>query len=81
MLFINNNITSTLVCTVKKGGVDITNDSKYNITYTWRKRLLDGSGYDESWGRPLNNSNTLDITASDVAHKGVFECEVSIKEA
>ena len=81
VLFINNNITSTLVCTVKKGGVDITNDSKYNITYTWRKRLLDGSGYDESWGRPLNNSNTLDITASDVAHKGVFECEVSIKEA
>lgn len=80
VLFINDIITSTLICTVKKGGVDITNDSHYNIYYTWKKRLLDGSGYDPDWGRPLEHGNRINITSQDVDNKGVFECEVIIQE-
>ena len=80
ILFVNDIITSTLICTVRKGGVDITNDPNYNIYYTWKKRLLDGSGYDPNWGRPLEHGNRIDITSQDVENKGVFECEVVIQE-
>lgn len=80
ILFVNDIITSTLICTVKKGGVDITNDPHYSIYYTWKKRLLDGSGYDPDWGRPLEHGNRIDITSQDVENKGVFECEVIIQE-
>ena len=80
VLFVNDIITSTLVCTVKKGGVDITNNPNYNIYYTWKKRLLDGSGYDPDWGRPLEHGNRIDITSQDVDDKSVFECEVIIQE-
>ena len=80
ILFVNDIITSTLVCTVKKGGVDITNDPNYSIYYTWKKRLSNGSGYDTSWGRPLEHGNRIDITSQDVENKGIFECEVIIQE-
>ena len=80
ILFVNDIITSTLVCTVKKGSVDITNDPHYNIYYTWKKRLSDGSGYDPDWGRPLEHGNRIDITSQDVDNKGIFECEVIIQE-
>jgi len=80
VLFVNDIITSTLICTVKKGGVDITNDPNYNIYYTWKKRLSDGSGYDPDWGRPLEHGNRINITSQDIANKGIFECEVIIQE-
>ena len=80
ILFVNDVITSTLICTVKKGGVDITNNPNYNIYYTWKKRLSDGSGYDPDWGRPLEHGNRIDITSQDVENKGIFECEVVIQE-
>ena len=80
VLFVNDVISSTLVCTVRKGGVDITNNPNYSIYYTWKKRLIDGSGYDPNWGRPLEHGNTIDITSQDVENKGIFECEVIIQE-
>lgn len=80
ILFVNDVITSTLVCTVRKGGVDITNNPNYNIYYTWKKRLADGSGYDPNWGRPLEHGNRIDITSQDIENKGIFECEVTIQE-
>ena len=80
ILFVNDIITSTLVCTVEKGGVDITNNPNYSIYYTWKKRLNDGSGYDPTWGRPLEHGNRIDITSQDIENKGIFECEVIIQE-
>lgn len=82
-IFINNVISTILRCYVYKGGVDITNDNNYTITYIWKKiNILDGSQI-QNW-TPTSvalEPNAIRITNADVDSKAVFQCTVSIEEA
>ena len=71
-VFLNKQITTTLTCTVIKGGnTDITNQV---TRFNWIKKNADGT-VDTSWSRPLAG-NTIVISEADVTSKAIFICEV-----
>ena len=71
-MFFNKDISSTLTCTVLKGGVeDITNQV---TKFTWKKKDKDGN-IDSSWSR-LAAGRTITIGPADITSKAIFVCEV-----
>lgn len=82
-IFINGNISTILRCYVYKGGIDITHDNNYILTYTWKKiNIIDGSEVSGWTPTPVAlEPNAIRITTSDVDSKAVFQCEVNIEEA
>ena len=81
-IFINGVISTILRCYVYKGGVDITGDSNYTKTYTWKKiNIADGSEVEGWTPTPVAlEPNAIRITASDVDSKAVFQCVVDLQE-
>ena len=70
-MFLRNNISTTLTCTVYKGNEDITDTV---TSFNWSKKNSDGTT-DTSWSR-LAAGRSITITDADVASKAIFTCTV-----
>ena len=70
-MFLRNNISTQLTCTVYKGNDDITD----TVTrFNWSKKNSDGT-IDPNWSR-LAGGRTITISNEDVASKAIFTCTV-----
>lgn len=71
-MFLRENITTTLTCTVYKGNDNITSQVS---KFTWIKYDKDGIE-DETWVAPIPSGRSITIGPADVASKAIFKCEV-----
>ena len=71
-MFLRENITTTLTCTVYKGNNNITSQVS---KFTWTKYDKDGIE-DETWVAPIPSGRSITIGPADVASKAIFKCEV-----
>ena len=72
-IFKNDNIVTTLTCTVYYGTSDVTNQV---TSFNWIKVNEDGT-VDENWSR-LTSVNIININNNDVDGKASFGCEIEI---
>ena len=81
-VFINNRISTKLICHVYKGGIEITNNPTYLKIYTWTKKDANGN-VDREWvPTPVAlEPNAINISADDVNSRAIFTCQVDIEEA
>ena len=72
-IFVNNVVSTNLICRVYRGNVEITNQV---ISFNWQKYNSDGT-LDTNWSR-INAGNTITIDNSDIINRAVFKCEVTL---
>ena len=79
-LFLNKDISATLIATVYYGNEDVTANFPFTA-FSWEKYNAQGN-LDEEWTEGHKSwGNRLTITADDIFKKAKFACNIEIEEA
>lgn len=78
--FKNGDISGDLSCEVYLGGVRITEEDPYDISYNWSKYGVDGT-HDAAFDQDTRQSKqSFTLKRSDIVRKATFFCEATIKD-